>query len=334
RMRLFFVGAEIAAAKQTVTTLAFAGDEAVSWWTLLALPNETPFATFSFLLATEFSPAKFKEHILTLAMQMKMSSPYTTASVNAYINLARKYHLLLTSYYDDDSMLSDTIRTAFLAGCPLHLRQMLEVVLVNAGNTTIELSKLFKSAEEFGRIFGTSNGNTTAARALAIAGSTTDPHAMEIDHMQFNNINSGNYNPNSSYNGNNNSTYRRMNFPNNVVDQGSHFNHIGNHPPRLTEAERQYLDNNNGCYRCRQTGHFGRDCPIYGNNNNTNNRGRRNNNGNNGNNGNNNRNNNNNNNNSNNNNNNNRRPPGSGTWVYQVAVGNSPEQGKASDAQA
>ncbi|KAG0195271.1 hypothetical protein BGX28_001803, partial [Mortierella sp. GBA30] len=193
RMRLFFTGAEIPAAKQTVVTLAFAGDEAVSWWTLLALPNETPFHEFSARIATEFSPAKFKEHILSLAMTMSMATPTNIANVNAYITQARKYFLLLQSYYHDTDMLNDTIRTAFLAGAPLQLRQMLEVVIVNAGNDTIDMPKLFKSAEEFGRIFN-SNDISPGAKALAISGSTagtTNPNAMEVDHIQvqLNNIN-------------------------------------------------------------------------------------------------------------------------------------------------
>ncbi|KAF9272917.1 hypothetical protein BGZ88_004243, partial [Linnemannia elongata] len=38
----------------------------------------------------------------------------------AYITLACKYHLLLQSYYaETNAMLSDTVRTAFLAGAPV-----------------------------------------------------------------------------------------------------------------------------------------------------------------------------------------------------------------------
>ncbi|KAF9132652.1 hypothetical protein BGX30_012585 [Mortierella sp. GBA39] len=82
---------------------------------------------------------------------------------------------------------------------------------------------------------------------------------------------------------------------------------------------------NNACRRCRQTGYYAVDCYIYGDNNNSN-RGNSNSN----NRGNSNSNNRGNSNSNNRGNNNNRR----GRWVYQVAVGDSPESGKASDDQA
>ena len=34
---------------------------------------------------------------------------------------------------------------------------------------------------------------------------------------------------------------------------------------RLTDAERDYLRANNGCFRCRQLGHHANQCPLYGN---------------------------------------------------------------------
>jgi hypothetical protein len=263
RMRLFFMGAQIEAERQTVVALAFAGDEAVSWWTLLALPNNTPFNHFSSLLATEFSPSKFKEHILSLAMKMKMSTPANFANVTAYITLARKYHLLLQSYYSDNhAMLTDTIRTAFLAGAPQQLRQMLEVVIANAGDNTVEMPQLFKSAEEFGRIFN-SDDMSTGAKALAISGSTNDPNAMEIDNIQvkLNNINRQLSNMHRSLNNRNNNNNYHNNNRNNNNNNG--------HPAPLTQNERDHLMRTGGCLRCRQQGHYGRDCPRYGNGNNS-----------------------------------------------------------------
>ncbi|GJJ74408.1 hypothetical protein EMPS_06766 [Entomortierella parvispora] len=192
RMTFFFDGAGIAESRKVGVTLAFAGDEVIGWWALLNKPSDTSFPDFSELLAAEFSPAKFKEHILALTMQMKMTLPLNISNVMAYITKAREYHLLLQSYYADNTVLNDTIRTAFLSGAPTQLRQMLEVAIVNAGNDTIDLPRLFKAAEEFGRIFHTGDPSLVA-KALAASGSSagiTDPNAMEVDniHIQLNNI--------------------------------------------------------------------------------------------------------------------------------------------------
>ncbi|KAF9898656.1 hypothetical protein EC991_010729, partial [Linnemannia zychae] len=193
--------------------------------------------------------------------------------------------------------LTDTIRTAFLAGFPQQLRQMLEVVIVNSGSNNIDMPKLFKSAEEFGRIFNSDN-ISTGAKALALSGPTTDPNAMEIDNIrvQLNNINRQISNINRTVNNRNNG-----------------------HPPPLSKEDYEWCQRNNACRRCRQIGHHGYNCPVYSNNNNNNNNNRSsNNNGNNGNNG----------YNGYNNYNNNR-----GRRVNQVTVGISPESGKASDDQ-
>jgi len=171
RMDFFFDGAGIAEPRKIAVTLAFAGDEVIAWWALLNRPSTTPFKEFSDLLSTEFSPAKFKEHILALTMKMTMSLPLNIPNVMAYITKAREYHLLLQTYYNDNAVLNDTIRTAFLNGAPAQLRQMLEVAIINAGEDRIDLPKLFKAAEEFGRIFH-SGDSSLGAKALAVTGSS------------------------------------------------------------------------------------------------------------------------------------------------------------------
>ncbi|KAF9915311.1 hypothetical protein FBU30_002071 [Linnemannia zychae] len=128
--------------------------------------------------------------------------------------------------------------------------------------------------------------------------------AMDLDNIkvQFNNINKRLDSISRSFN---NNQYRPR-FQNN--------NGYPQHPPRLTDNEREHLDQIGGCYRCRQPGHMGPNCPIYGNSTRNSNNGQSYNNRN------------------NNRNNNNNRAQG-GRWVYQVTVGDAPESGKASGDQ-
>ncbi|GJJ78501.1 hypothetical protein EMPS_10860 [Entomortierella parvispora] len=187
-------------------------------------------------------------------MQMKMTLPLNISNVMAYITKAREYHLLLQSYYADNAVLNDTIRTAFLSGAPTQLRQMLEVAIVNAGNDTIDLPRLFKAAEEFGRIFHTEDPSL-GAKALAASGSSagiTDPNAMEVDniHIQLNNIHKQLGTLHRSL----------QSRPTNGTNNPSR-----DRPAPLTAADREYLVRNGGCFRCRELGHISPNCPKYGN---------------------------------------------------------------------
>ncbi|KAF9080795.1 hypothetical protein BGX29_004990 [Mortierella sp. GBA35] len=119
---------------------------------------------------------------------------------------------------------------------------------------------------------------------------------MELDHLtiQFNNIN-------KRLDQLGRSIGRNSNNSSNSSNNGN--------PPPMTPDVHDWCVRKGACFRCREIGHQAHNCPKYGNSNNNNNNRR---------------------NNNNNNNNNNRR----GRWVYQVAVGDSPESGKASDDQA
>ena len=261
RMTFFFEGASIAKHRQVVVTLAFAGDSVISWWTLLNKPNTTPFSEFANLLTTEFSPAKFKEHILDLTMKMTMALPLNIANVMAYITKARDYHLLLLSYYTDNPILQDAIRTAFLNGAPPQLRQMLEVAIVNAGDDTTDLPRLFKATEEFGRIFHTDN-SSLGAKALAVSGSSagiTNPMAMEIDNISVPTMTTLVQILNSL------SIQVNNLARNNQNNNRNHFQRPPNGPTlrRLTPEEKQDLMKNNGCFRCRlhNANHIAKYCP-------------------------------------------------------------------------
>ncbi|KAF9406048.1 hypothetical protein BGZ76_006427, partial [Entomortierella beljakovae] len=161
-----------------------------------------------------------------------------------YINDARKYFLLLHSYYNEAerNALNDAVRTAFLEGLPLQLRQMIEVAMINSGTTQFTMAQVFKSTEEFGRIFHSSSSTTHGAKALAISGSSaglSNPDAMEIDNIGT---------PTMA---------TLLKTINNLSIQLNNLsrNNNSNHSPRLgklTFAEKQELIAHNGCFRCRK----------------------------------------------------------------------------------
>jgi len=301
-MNLFFVGAHIPPADQIHTTLAFAGAKVIAWWRLHSPQYVDPlsFPQFAELLRKEYSPANFKDHLIYLVMSMAMKGKFTYDNASDYITLARQYHLLLTGYYPitQHPAMEDMLRTAFLHGLPPLLRQMVEVTMTHR---TLSLNDLFAMTERHAE---TLTNNSTNSNSLITAGVTantiSDPNAMEVDsiQLQINNLNRQLSNMNRTFNNNSNNNNNNRNNNNNNSFRNNN-NNNGN-PPPLTPEERIWCARNNACRRCRQIGHYGVDCPIYGDNNNrsSNNNGRQ------------------------------------GRWVFQVTVGDSPESGKASDDQA
>jgi len=253
RLDFFFVGAGIDDSRKTVTAISFSGTDAIQWWVLQGLPPTTTFEEFKDLFPAEFSPANFKEHVLALLMKLKMNSPPNHANVMTYINEARKYFLLLQSYYQaaERNALNDAVRTAFLEGLPLQLRQMIEVTIINSGTAQFTMAQVFKSTEEFGRIFH-GNSTTHGAKALAISGSSaglSNPDAMEIDNI-------GTLTMATLLNTINNLSIQLNNLSR---------NNNSNQPPRLgklTPAKKLELIASNGCFRCQKhhAGHIASNC--------------------------------------------------------------------------
>jgi len=304
-MELFFEGAHIPPSDQIHTTLAFAGAKVIAWWRLQSPQYVEPlsFPQFAELLRKEYSPANFKDHLIYQVMSMAMKGKFTYDNASDYITLARQYHLLLTGYYPTPQhpAMEDMLRTAFLRGLPPLLRQMVEETMTHRA---LPLNDLFAMTERYAE---TLTNNPTNSNNLIAAGVTantiSDPNAMEIDNiqLQLNNITRQLSNMNRTFNNHNNNNRNNNNNNNNGSRNNNSFcNNNNGHPPPLTPEERVWCSRNNACRHCRQIGHYGVDCPIYGDNNNKSS------------------------------NNNNRQ----GRWVFQVAVGNSPESGKASDGQA
>lgn len=86
-----------------------------------------------------------------------------------------------------------------------------------------------------------------------------EPSPMDLDslHIAINNLTTK---VNNLHRNNNRNTYNNPRNNNNTTTNTAH-------PAPLTQDERDHLMNTGGCLRCRQPGHFGRDCPKYRNNN-------------------------------------------------------------------
>jgi len=299
-VELFFVGAHIPPTDQVHTCLAFAGAQVIAWWRLQAFVTPPSYAEFAIMVKKEFSPANFKEHVLNLIMLLRMEGKPDLPTVIDYINRTRTYTLLLKKYYPASAhpMLDDTVRTAFLRGLPLNLHQMVEIT---ATTNNQNLGQIFITTETHAdTLYGINKNfhkstNSTYHGLLAATAGTPPSGGPEPMELDHLTIQFNNIN-------------KRLDQLGKSLGRSNNNDNNGN-PPPMTPDVHDWCVRKGACFRCREIGHQAHNCPKYGNSNNNNNNRR---------------------NNNNNNNNNNRR----GRWVYQVAVGDSPESGKASDDQA
>ncbi|KAG9060831.1 hypothetical protein KI688_008859 [Linnemannia hyalina] len=302
----YFNLAKISETERTPHALSYLGTPGPArWFDGCGLPDTCNFETeFTPAFKLEYIPNNFagscRRHLTNLRM---------TTNFSTYLSTFKELLGALLGYASTDAAkttVNEFAQTSFIDNCPLVLQQMIEGHIIQ--NPNITLIQIFQYAQEIDRIYSFKPDTGPKTNSLAIASapiisSFTSSSAlsqatpMEIDNIQIalNNITQRfnrlerNMAHNNNYNRNNNNN----NGPRNNNNNGN--------PPSLTPQEREWCKNNNACRRCRQPGHYAKECPIYGDNNNTN-RG----------------------------NNNNRQ----GRWVYQVAVGDSPESGKASDDQA
>ena len=157
----------------------------------------------------------------------------------------------------------------------------------NPGNS--DLQTLLSTAERFDNIFhfkpdNASNSKNTAtpsphAQTIATAPifSQPDPYAMEVDNISIPQVlinaiaqeinRQNNSNQRHQYHSNNNQRGSRPNGNQHQWRRNNNNNYNNNndwaHLPKLTPAERQYLIDNGGCFKCRKLGHLSYEnrCP-------------------------------------------------------------------------
>ena len=284
----FFVGAKIATEERTLHAIIFLTGTASLWWESHPLTDDAPWSAFVEAFRTEFRPVGFLDSIRSLLYSITF-----TSTCSEYIQRIRLYRsMIISPTMSDDArvFLDETIKTCFYKGAPTALHQMLQgFEVANPGNS--DLQTLLSTAERFDNIYNfrpdstsSSLPTTSLQSAQTIATAPTfsqpDPYAMEVDHIALPQVlinaivqevdRQNNNHQRNQYHGSNNQRGSRPNGNQHQWGRNNNNNNNNNndwaHLPKLTPAERQYLIDNGGCFKCRKLGHLSYEnrCPPRG----------------------------------------------------------------------
>ncbi|KAG0246393.1 hypothetical protein BG011_002443 [Mortierella polycephala] len=176
-----------------------------------------------------------------------------TSTLGEYVTRFRRYMAVLTP---DGNSSTDSLnslgRSAFISGLPDDLKRNLYAQLdLNTApiDMVINVAEYFDSLNSFrapapapglgpSGHWPSTSASSSSATPIAAA-SPRDPMAMEIDNLRL-----------------------ELNA---VRQQLQRQNQSGssNHPPRLSDEERERLRATGGCFRCRRLGHQARQCRKY-----------------------------------------------------------------------
>jgi hypothetical protein len=246
---------------------------AALWWEGLRLPDATHIDVFVDKFREAFRPRNFVESVRAELLDIRMKG-----TLAEYITRFRRLIAVLMpeGEHGADRSLEELGRTVFLKGLTPVLHRM---IFANVNMATASIEEVINSAEYYlhfvqGDASGSAvisapprhNANDMELDNIAVPG--LDSHAIQVvvnAIMQAQQQQRNQYYPNNNQrgsrpNGNQHQWGRNNNTNNN---NNSNNNNDWAHLPRLTPAERQYLIENGGCFKCRKLGHLSYEnrCP-------------------------------------------------------------------------
>lgn len=262
----YFAMKNTPATHQTLTAVNLLGPTSLLWWDSLPETDDCAYTTFVSSFKAAYMPSNFIQQVRGNLLSAKLTSTLTE-----FLTRLRLYLTILISEEPDTRpFLESTAKIVFIQGCPDDLQQMLQADQV--ANPNISFTDMCMKAEGFDAIYAFSPKGATKgmlARLLHNNRSTPtpaahahDPMAMEIDNIA---TTPSTHDIMASVHALTVAVHAMSTRLNNQPQSTPSPQFTQSQPTslaRLTPAEKQLLDQTNGCYRCRRpnAGHFARDC--------------------------------------------------------------------------
>ncbi|KAK5809267.1 hypothetical protein F5H01DRAFT_348866 [Linnemannia elongata] len=256
----YFTMKNVPDGKRTIHAVNLLNQTSLLWWESLNIDDSCDYSTFKTLFKKAYMPDGFLEHVRGLLLNAKL-----TTNLAEHLTRIRLYmNILLAEDPTGRVFLETTVRVVFLQGCPDDLRQLLQTDQVSNPNNTF--FDMCSKAEGFDTIYAFGPRGATKgmfAKAMNSMRSQTstptptpafDPMAMEIDNISIDPTTRALM-----------SSVQSLTIAVNAM--ATRFNNQQqqqNRPrlARLTDGERKYLEDNNGCFKCRRpnAGHYSWNC--------------------------------------------------------------------------